>query len=88
MAVWWITEALPLSATALLPATTLMMLPIGLSILSLVVERTKAAGSGRGGDATDDHDVGGRVAGGETIAEVVDDKSVRVFGIGLVLSIA
>jgi len=167
MAVWWITEAIPLSATALLPivlfpvfgvlsvadatspyadpivflfmggfliaiamqkwnlhrrialrtlaavgthprqiilglmiataflsmwvsntATTLMMLPIGLSILSLVVERTKSAGPGRGGDATEDHDVGGRVAGGETISEVVDDKSVRVFGVGLVLSIA
>ena len=69
-------------------ATTLMMLPIGLSVLTLVVERTKTAGSTRTGDDTDDHDIGARVAGGETISEVVDDKAVRMFGVGLVLSIA
>ena len=41
-------------------ATTLMMLPIGLSVLTLVVERTRATTSG-GTDVAD------RVAGGETV---------------------
>ena len=69
-------------------ATTLMMLPIALSVLTLVVERTKSGGSTKAGDDTDDHDVTARVAGGETISQVVEDKAVRAFGVGLILSIA
>jgi sodium-dependent dicarboxylate transporter 2/3/5 len=61
-------------------ATTLMMLPIGLSVLSLVVERTRT-GATAGGD-------GDAVQEGRTISDAVDDRSVRIFGVGLVLSIA
>ncbi len=68
-------------------ATTLMMLPIALSVLSLVVERTGAA-SGEQSDGEGDSDVASRVRGGETVSEVVSDSSVRIFGVGLVLSIA
>lgn len=60
-------------------ATTLMMLPIALSVLNLVVERT--------GSAADTGD-GPAVERGRTITDSVDDRSVRVFGVGLVLSIA
>ncbi len=63
-------------------ATTLMMLPIALSVLTLVVERTGATSE----HASDD--VGARVAGGEAVSEIVEDRSVRVFGVGLVLAIA
>lgn len=60
-------------------ATTLMMLPIALSVLNLVVERTGSAPGAGDGPA---------VERGRTITDSVDDRSVRVFGIGLVLSIA
>lgn len=61
-------------------ATTLMMLPIALSVLTLVVERTRTAGRGEGG-------LSDRVAAGETIHDVVEDPSVRAFGVGLVLAV-
>ncbi|WP_300015482.1 DASS family sodium-coupled anion symporter [Pseudonocardia sp.] len=54
-------------------ATTLMMLPIALSVLALVVERSHGTGEVRRGSA---------------ISDTVDDPSVRIFGVGLVLSIA
>lgn len=60
-------------------ATTLMMLPIGLSILALVVDR----GSHQGGAEAQD-----ALAGGGKITEVVKDKNIRAFGVCLVLSIA
>jgi solute carrier family 13 (sodium-dependent dicarboxylate transporter), member 2/3/5 len=62
-------------------ATTLMMLPIALSVLSLVVERTgsRAAGAQQEGEAVQE---------GTTIDEAIDDRSVRIFGVGLVLAIA
>jgi sodium-dependent dicarboxylate transporter 2/3/5 len=55
-------------------ATTLMMLPIALSVLNLVVERS----------TNDD----GKVGGGDLISETVSDPAVRTFGVGLVLSVA
>ena len=55
-------------------ATTLMMLPIALSVLALVVERV--------GTANDD------VRPGAPLSETVRDPRVRTFGVGLVLSIA
>lgn len=61
-------------------ATTLMMLPIALSVLTLVVERTRTAGGGEGR-------LSDRVAAGETIHDVVEDPSVRAFGVGLVLAV-
>lgn len=60
-------------------ATTLMMLPIGLSVLALVVESRADDQS-----AADLHE--GLKTG--TISEVVDDPNVKMFGVCLVLSIA
>lgn len=60
-------------------ATTLMMLPIGLSVLALVVERSASEQSG-----ADMHE--GLKSG--TISDVVDDPNVKMFGICLVLAIA
>ncbi|MFD1796721.1 SLC13 family permease [Paracoccus aurantiacus] len=61
-------------------ATTLMMLPIGLSILTLVVERSHHTDQGA--------EVGEALAAGGTISEVVDDPNIKAFGICLILSIA
>ncbi len=55
-------------------ATTLMMLPIALSVLALVAER-----AGGGGD---------EVRRGAPLSETIRDPAVRSFGIGLVLSVA
>ncbi|MCG6111159.1 MAG: anion permease [Paracoccus sp.] len=60
-------------------ATTLMMLPIGLSVLSLVVER----GSRQDGAAAEE-----ALKGGSTITDVVRDPNISAFGVCLVLSIA
>ncbi len=60
-------------------ATTLMMLPIGLSILTLVIERSKTS---PGGNAAE------QLAAGGKISEVVEDQNIRRFGICLVLAIA
>lgn len=60
-------------------ATTLMMLPIGLSVLALVVERSAGDQS-----AAEMHE--GLKKG--TISEVVDDPNVKMFGVSLLLSIA
>ena len=60
-------------------ATTLMMLPIGLSILTLVIERSR---SGNTAVATE------QLAAGGKISDVVQDENIRRFGICLILSIA
>ena len=60
-------------------ATTLMMLPIGLSVLTLVVDR----GSRQDGAAAAD-----ALGGGARISEVVQDPNIRAFGVCLVLAIA
>ena len=60
-------------------ATTLMMLPIGLSVLALVVDR----GSHQDGAAA-----GKALAGGEKITEIVRDPNISAFGLCLLLSIA
>lgn len=65
-------------------ATTLMMLPIAISVLALVVENSQ-----RGADAdTDRHDVGEGMAQGRAVSDLVSDPDVRTFGVALVLSIA
>ncbi|MBE3639484.1 SLC13 family permease [Mangrovicoccus algicola] len=61
-------------------ATTLMMLPIGLSILTLVVERSRATSQGA--------EVGADLHAGGRIAEVIADPQIRAFGVCLVLAIA
>ena len=64
-------------------ATTLMMLPIGISVLSLVVENTGRKGSGPEEGATAEalHD-------GTAVSDLVEDRDVRLFGVALLLSIA
>lgn len=69
-------------------ATTLMMLPIALSVLTLVIENTGSA-SGDGSRGSDDvGDLQERFSGSETIRDVVDDTGVRLFGVALLLSVA
>ncbi len=61
-------------------ATTLMMLPIAISVLSLVVEnssRTSGAGTA--------HE---ELTSGRAVSDVIEDADVRLFGVALVLSIA
>ena len=62
-------------------ATTLMMLPIGLSVLTLVAER-----SAKRGDS--DADVGDDLHAGGKITDVITDPDIRSFGVCLVLAIA
>ncbi len=61
-------------------ATTLMMLPIALSVLSLVVERSK--------NTDQDASVGEDLHAGGRISDVIDDDNIKKFGVCLVLAIA
>ncbi|WP_299907609.1 DASS family sodium-coupled anion symporter [uncultured Paracoccus sp.] len=60
-------------------ATTLMMLPIALSILALVIER---------GHTSQGAEVADQLQAGNKISDIVDDPNTRTFGVCLVLSIA
>ncbi|MBR7744143.1 DASS family sodium-coupled anion symporter [Phycicoccus sp. BSK3Z-2] len=63
-------------------ATTLMMLPIALSVLTLVIENS---------DKTGDREHEGlseRLEGDETISDIVSDKGIRLFGVALLLAVA
>jgi sodium-dependent dicarboxylate transporter 2/3/5 len=62
-------------------ATTLMMLPIALSVLALVAENSDRA---KGVTV----DVRAGLAAGHKVSDLIHDKDVRVFGVGLVLAIA
>ncbi len=62
-------------------ATTLMMLPIALSVLALVAENSDRAK----GVAVD---VRAGLAAGHKISDLIHDTDVRTFGVGLVLAIA
>ncbi|GGG49202.1 di- and tricarboxylate transporter [Kocuria dechangensis] len=64
-------------------ATTLMMLPIGLSVLTLVVENSRQTGT-RAEAAETNEDL----RSGKSISDVVADRDVRLFGVALVLAIA
>ena len=63
-------------------ATTLMMLPIGISVLALVVENS-SHGNDEGADATAQ-----ALHEGAKVSDLVEDKDVRIFGVALLLSIA
>ncbi len=65
-------------------ATTLMMLPIALSVLTLVIENSATSTSGD----VDEEGLRERLKGSETIRDIVDDKGVRIFGVALLLSVA
>lgn len=64
-------------------ATTLMMLPIGLSVLTLVVENTAKSAHGIAPEG-----VGEGLRSGKAISDLVENREVRVFGVALVLAIA
>ncbi len=61
-------------------ATTLMMLPIAMSVLALVVESS----SKTSGEGTAHEDL----TSGRAVSDVIEDADVRLFGVALVLSIA
>lgn len=67
-------------------ATTLMMLPIALSVLTLVVENSKhgaeaaVASGGKG--------VGEELRSGRAVSDLIDNREVRLFGVALVLAVA
>ncbi|MEV8136763.1 SLC13 family permease [Microbacterium aurantiacum] len=64
-------------------ATTLMMLPIGLSVLALFVENSdRIGGHESAGSMTE------QIRNGTPISEVIRVPDVRKFGVGLVLAIA
>ena len=60
-------------------ATALMMLPIGMSVLGLVIDRSSKDGG------VEIHEA---IANGQTISQAVKDPNVKLFGVCLVLSIA
>jgi len=70
-------------------ATTVMMLPIGLSVLLLVLDRVGAAAdegtAEKVADAADDDTAGG---GGTAVTELIQDKDTRNFAVALMLGIA
>ncbi len=76
-------------ATALLSmwvsntATTLMMLPIGISVLALVVENSHQSGGGQDAEETAQE-----LHAGAAVSDIVEDKDVRIFGVALLLAIA
>lgn len=66
-------------------ATTLMMLPIGISVLSLVVENSHQGGRGGGPDAEATAE---QLHDGAAVSDLVEDRDVRLFGVALLLAIA
>lgn len=62
-------------------ATALMMLPIALSVLTLVVENSRGSTATEGSTKKD-------LAAGKSVSDVVEDKEVRIFGVALILSVA
>ena len=68
-----------LSMWLLNTSTTLMMLPIGLSVLTLVVDRSATR---------QDASVGKELQEGGRISDVIDDPNIKRFGVCLVLAIA
>ncbi|WP_245193108.1 DASS family sodium-coupled anion symporter [Kocuria sp. JC486] len=66
-------------------ATTLMMLPIGLSVLTLVVENSQKHGHAENVDTSS---IRTDLTATETLSEIIENPDVRKFGVALVLSIA
>jgi sodium-dependent dicarboxylate transporter 2/3/5 len=63
-------------------ATTLMMLPIALSVLALVVESSQAGGASQGAGLR------AGLASGRAVSDLIADQDIRRFGVALVLAIA
>ncbi|KAA9394882.1 anion transporter [Kocuria coralli] len=66
-------------------ATALMMLPIALSVLTLVVENSQKHGQA---EDVDTASIRTDLAATETLSEIIDNPDIRKFGVALVLSIA
>ena len=64
-------------------ATTLMMLPIGLSVLTLVIENSRHDATAAEAEA-----MGEQIRSGQAVSDVVGDRDVRLFGVALLLAIA
>jgi sodium-dependent dicarboxylate transporter 2/3/5 len=64
-------------------ATTLMMLPIALSVLTLVIEN-----SHHGATAAEAETMSEDIRSGRAVSDVIDDRDVRLFGVALLLAIA
>lgn len=69
-------------------ATTLMMLPIAMSVLTLVLERSLHGDHGSEVAEKKAADFDARLEGGAAVSDLVEDRDVRIFGVALVLSIA
>ncbi len=75
-------------------ATTLMMLPIGMSVLTLVIERNAAAATSHEDGSSAQRlrekaeQIAAQLRAGKPIGEVVQEKTTYVFGVGLLLAIA
>ena len=65
-------------------ATTLMMLPIGISVLALVVENSHQRGAAR----PEEGETSAALHEGAAVSDLVDDRDVRLFGVALLLAIA
>jgi sodium-dependent dicarboxylate transporter 2/3/5 len=68
-------------------ATALMMLPIAMSVLTLVIERSAREGDGATTQAQAQQ-AGEQLQSGEAVSDVVEDRDVRIFGVALLLSVA
>jgi sodium-dependent dicarboxylate transporter 2/3/5 len=66
-------------------ATALMMLPIAMSVLTLVIERSSQEHASARADAAH---TGDQLESGSAVSDVVDDPDVRMFGVALLLSVA
>jgi solute carrier family 13 (sodium-dependent dicarboxylate transporter), member 2/3/5 len=64
-------------------ATTLMMLPIALSVLTLVIENSHHGATEAEAESMSEH-----IRAGRAVSDVVDDRDVRLFGVALLLAIA
>jgi solute carrier family 13 (sodium-dependent dicarboxylate transporter), member 2/3/5 len=69
-------------------ATTLMMLPIGMSVLALVLERSLHEDHGADAAEAAAAELDEQLEAGTAVSDAVEDPDVRIFGVALLLSIA
>jgi solute carrier family 13 (sodium-dependent dicarboxylate transporter), member 2/3/5 len=69
-------------------ATTLMMVPIAMSVLTLVFERTLHADHGEDAAEAAAAELDEQLEAGSAVSDVVEDRDVRIFGVALLLAIA
>lgn len=69
-------------------ATTLMMLPIGTSVLALVLARQSGGAKGADGEGTESAGPEAVVTEGGPVSDLAEDKDTKNFATGLMLAIA